>query len=117
MHKILGQGQFGTTRLVVDKKTGERLAMKSISKRKLTAPEDIADVQREIQVGGGWGVLVPGWLVGDAYVGGWVAGWVSGWVGRQLCFHGSIGVGASPKKRPACCTLLPYGARVAAGQA
>lgn len=50
IRRILGQGQFGTTRLVVDKKTGEKLACKSISKRKLTTPEDIADVQREIQI-------------------------------------------------------------------
>lgn len=50
IRRILGQGQFGTTRLVVDKKTGEKLACKSISKRKLTTPEDIADVQREVQI-------------------------------------------------------------------
>lgn len=56
VRKVLGEGQFGTTRLVIDKATGEKLAMKSISKRKLTSPEDIADVQREVQVccpGGG----------------------------------------------------------------
>ena len=48
--KVLGQGQFGTTRLVVDKKTGERLAMKSIGKRKLVTPEDVEDVRREVQI-------------------------------------------------------------------
>lgn len=48
--KILGKGQFGTTRLVTDKKTGEQLACKSIGKRKLTTAEDIADVQREVQI-------------------------------------------------------------------
>jgi len=48
--KQLGKGQFGTTRLVTDKKTGEQLACKSISKRKLVSPEDIADVQREVQI-------------------------------------------------------------------
>jgi calcium-dependent protein kinase len=48
--KVLGKGQFGTTRLVKDKKTGEELACKSISKRKLTTADDVADVQREVQI-------------------------------------------------------------------
>lgn len=48
--KVLGKGQFGVTRLVVDKQTGEQLACKSISKRKLVNPEDIEDVRREIKV-------------------------------------------------------------------
>ncbi|WIA08867.1 hypothetical protein OEZ85_008288 [Tetradesmus obliquus] len=48
--RTLGKGQFGTTRLVTDKKIGEVLACKSISKRKLVTPEDIADVQREVQI-------------------------------------------------------------------
>jgi hypothetical protein len=43
-------GQFGTTRMVTDKKTGQQLACKSISKRKLTTPEECADVKREVQV-------------------------------------------------------------------
>ncbi len=47
---MLGKGQFGTTRLATDKKTGELLACKSISKRKLTTADDIADVQREVQI-------------------------------------------------------------------
>ena len=34
--RVLGRGQFGTTRLAEDKLTGEQLACKSISKRKLT---------------------------------------------------------------------------------
>jgi calcium-dependent protein kinase len=46
----LGKGQFGTTRLATDKKSGEVLACKSISKRKLTTADDIADVQREVQI-------------------------------------------------------------------
>ena len=33
--KVLGRGQFGTTRLATDKKTGKELACKSIGKRKL----------------------------------------------------------------------------------
>ena len=34
--KVLGRGQFGTTRLAVEKATGAEYACKSISKRKLT---------------------------------------------------------------------------------
>ena len=48
--KVLGKGQFGVTRLVVDNKTGERYACKTISKRKLVNPEDVEDVRREIKV-------------------------------------------------------------------
>jgi calcium-dependent protein kinase len=33
--KVLGRGQFGTTRLATDRKTGKELACKSIGKRKL----------------------------------------------------------------------------------
>jgi calcium-dependent protein kinase len=33
--KVLGRGQFGVTRLATNKATGEELACKSISKRKL----------------------------------------------------------------------------------
>ena len=40
--KVLGRGQFGTTRLAVEKATGAEYACKSISKRKLTcAPHDL----------------------------------------------------------------------------
>ncbi|ESQ52569.1 hypothetical protein EUTSA_v10017647mg [Eutrema salsugineum] len=46
----LGQGQFGTTFLCVEKKTGKELACKTIAKRKLTTPEDVEDVRREIQI-------------------------------------------------------------------
>lgn len=46
----LGQGQFGTTFLCVDKKTGKDYACKTIAKRKLTTPEDVEDVRREIQI-------------------------------------------------------------------
>jgi calcium-dependent protein kinase len=48
--KVLGKGQFGVTRLVVDTNTGERCACKSISKRKLVSQEDMEDVRREIKV-------------------------------------------------------------------
>lgn len=46
----LGQGQFGTTYLCVEKATGKEYACKSIAKRKLTTQEDVDDVRREIQI-------------------------------------------------------------------
>ncbi|XP_058105718.1 calcium-dependent protein kinase 1-like isoform X2 [Magnolia sinica] len=46
----LGQGQFGTTYLCVEKATGNEYACKSILKRKLTTEEDVEDVRREIQI-------------------------------------------------------------------
>ncbi|CAH8283556.1 unnamed protein product [Eruca vesicaria subsp. sativa] len=46
----LGQGQFGTTFLCVEKSTGNEYACKSISKRKLLTDEDVEDVRREIQI-------------------------------------------------------------------
>lgn len=46
----LGQGQFGTTYLCVEKATGKEYACKSIAKRKLTSVEDVEDVRREIQI-------------------------------------------------------------------
>lgn len=46
----LGRGQFGVTRACTHKATGERLACKSISKRKITCKEDVDDVRREIRV-------------------------------------------------------------------
>ncbi|XP_044461344.1 calcium-dependent protein kinase 1-like [Mangifera indica] len=46
----LGQGQFGTTFLCVEKGTGKEYACKSIAKRKLLTDEDVEDVRREIQI-------------------------------------------------------------------
>ncbi|KAJ4972059.1 hypothetical protein NE237_005158 [Protea cynaroides] len=46
----LGQGQFGTTYLCVEKATGREYACKSISKRKLVSEGDVEDVRREIQI-------------------------------------------------------------------
>ncbi|XWS59336.1 hypothetical protein CRYUN_Cryun08bG0113100 [Craigia yunnanensis] len=46
----LGQGQFGTTFLCVEKGTGKEFACKSIAKRKLTTKEDVEDVRREIHI-------------------------------------------------------------------
>ncbi|KAG6481478.1 calcium-dependent protein kinase 2-like [Zingiber officinale] len=48
--KELGRGQFGVTHLCTHKATGERLACKTIAKRKLTNKEDIEDVRREVQI-------------------------------------------------------------------
>jgi hypothetical protein len=48
--KVLGKGQFGVTRLVVDKATGEQCACKSISKRKLVNECEVEDVRREIKI-------------------------------------------------------------------
>ncbi|KAL6785580.1 hypothetical protein ACKKBF_B00840 [Auxenochlorella protothecoides x Auxenochlorella symbiontica] len=48
--KVLGRGQFGTTRLARHRATSQSLACKSIAKRKLTSAEDVADVQREVQI-------------------------------------------------------------------
>lgn len=46
----LGQGQFGTTFLCVEKATNKDFACKTIAKRKLTTEEDVEDVRREIQI-------------------------------------------------------------------
>jgi calcium-dependent protein kinase len=48
--KVLGRGQFGTTRLAELKKDNKTYACKSIAKRKLTLPEDREDVKREVQI-------------------------------------------------------------------
>lgn len=46
----LGQGQFGTTFLCLEKGTEKEFACKTIAKRKLTTDEDVEDVRREIQI-------------------------------------------------------------------
>ncbi|XP_006664312.3 calcium-dependent protein kinase 25 [Oryza brachyantha] len=48
--KELGRGQFGVTHLCTHKATGEKLACKTIAKRKLTSKEDVDDVRREVQI-------------------------------------------------------------------
>ncbi|KAK9917210.1 hypothetical protein WJX75_001895 [Coccomyxa subellipsoidea] len=48
--KVLGRGQFGTTRQATEKATGKELACKSIAKRKLLTREDVDDVRREVQI-------------------------------------------------------------------
>lgn len=46
----LGRGEFGVTYLCTDKSTGEKLACKSISKKKLRTKVDIDDVKREVEI-------------------------------------------------------------------
>ncbi|EFN57613.1 hypothetical protein CHLNCDRAFT_30247 [Chlorella variabilis] len=48
--KVLGRGQFGTTRIADRKGHQQSFACKSIAKRKLTCQEDIDDVRREVQI-------------------------------------------------------------------
>jgi len=44
------RGQFGITRIAVEKATKTKYACKSISKRKMTHSDDIEDVKREIEI-------------------------------------------------------------------
>lgn len=46
----LGKGQFGITRLVIEKSTGDAYACKTISKRKIATKDEMEDVRREIQI-------------------------------------------------------------------
>ncbi|KAF8733866.1 hypothetical protein HU200_014718 [Digitaria exilis] len=46
----LGRGEFGVTRLATDRATRERLACKSIPKRRLRTVVDVADVRREVAI-------------------------------------------------------------------
>nr|GMD39787.1 calcium-dependent protein kinase 32-like [Ipomoea batatas] len=46
----LGRGEFGVTYLCIDKSTGDHLACKSISKKKLRTRVDIEDVRREVEI-------------------------------------------------------------------
>jgi calcium-dependent protein kinase len=48
--KELGRGQFSVTSLCTHKAMGQKLACKTISKRKLSTKEDIEDVRREVQI-------------------------------------------------------------------
>ncbi|KAI3826267.1 hypothetical protein L1987_00312 [Smallanthus sonchifolius] len=48
--KKLGNGQFGTTYLCVEKTTSKQFACKSIAKRKLLTDDDVVDVKREIEI-------------------------------------------------------------------
>nr|CAB3458360.1 unnamed protein product [Digitaria exilis] len=46
----LGRGEFGVTYLCTDRESGEALACKSISKKKLRTPIDVEDVRREVEI-------------------------------------------------------------------
>ncbi|XP_009603424.1 calcium-dependent protein kinase SK5 [Nicotiana tabacum] len=48
--KKLGQGQFGTTHLCIEKSSGNLYACKTIPKKKLICKEDYEDVWKEIQI-------------------------------------------------------------------
>ena len=50
VQRVLGYGQFGTTRLVKEYSTGEQWAVKTIPKRKLKSNLDREDVVREVQI-------------------------------------------------------------------
>ncbi|XP_040993680.1 calcium-dependent protein kinase 1-like isoform X2 [Juglans microcarpa x Juglans regia] len=50
LEKKLGEGNFGTTFLCVEKATGEEYACKTIAKWKLKTDKDVEDVRREIQI-------------------------------------------------------------------
>lgn len=48
--KQLGKGAFGVVSLATSKRSGENLAVKTISKNKLVCKEDIKDVQAEVSI-------------------------------------------------------------------
>mmetsp|Transcript_3676 Transcript_3676/g.10578 ORF Transcript_3676/g.10578 Transcript_3676/m.10578 type:complete len:478 (+) Transcript_3676:258-1691(+) len=50
IRKVLGKGQFGTTRLATHISSGKDFACKTINKKKLTSKDDIEDVRREISI-------------------------------------------------------------------
>lgn len=50
LHEVLGKGTFGTTVRATNKATKEIVAVKVISKRKLTSPDEIEDCRREVEI-------------------------------------------------------------------
>jgi serine/threonine protein kinase len=50
LDKQIGKGAFGVVRLGHNKATDEKVAVKSISKAKLTCKEDVQDVQAEVAI-------------------------------------------------------------------
>ncbi|KAH7438322.1 hypothetical protein KP509_04G009900 [Ceratopteris richardii] len=48
--QVLGRGAYGVTRICTDKTTGEMLACKSISKRRLRREQDVDDVRQEVAI-------------------------------------------------------------------
>ena len=50
LDKQVGKGAFGVVKAAINKRTGEVLACKSISKAKLVCKEDVKDVQAEVAI-------------------------------------------------------------------
>lgn len=50
LHEVLGKGTFGTTVRATNKVTKEIVAVKVISKRKLSSQDEIDDVRREVEI-------------------------------------------------------------------
>ncbi|KIY96050.1 calcium-dependent protein kinase [Monoraphidium neglectum] len=50
LDKELGKGAFGVVHLARNKTTGERVAVKSISKARLTCKEDVKDILGEVSI-------------------------------------------------------------------
>lgn len=50
LDKQIGKGAFGVVRLGHNKATDDKVAVKSISKAKLTCKEDVQDVQAEVAI-------------------------------------------------------------------
>lgn len=48
--KLLGHGQFGYTFAAVDRRSGERVAVKRIDKNKMVLPVAVEDVNREVKI-------------------------------------------------------------------
>ncbi|KAK9713243.1 hypothetical protein RND81_06G014100 [Saponaria officinalis] len=48
--KLLGHGQFGYTYVATHKSTGDRVAVKKISKNKMVLPVAVEDVKREVKI-------------------------------------------------------------------
>ncbi|XP_067932439.1 NUAK family SNF1-like kinase 1 [Watersipora subatra] len=48
--KSLGSGTYGKVKLAIDKKTGQKVAIKSIAKRKVANDENLTRIRREIEI-------------------------------------------------------------------
>jgi len=48
--KSLGSGTYGKVKLAIDKKTGQKVAIKSISKQKINCEQDMTRIRREIEI-------------------------------------------------------------------
>jgi calcium-dependent protein kinase len=50
LDKQVGKGAFGVVRLAIIKASGQKSAVKSISKAKLVCKEDVKDIQTEVAI-------------------------------------------------------------------